>query len=103
MFNPLHLRYPAKIVEVDQEEEEVLIHFEGWNQRFDEWLSMSSEKLRPATRHSDRKDGSKKFKPKVMFMNKTMISRYKHCKSWFHCLKEKKLNFIIHLTVQNLT
>ena len=34
----------------------VLIHFEGWNQRYDEWVEMKSERLRPMSRHSERKE-----------------------------------------------
>ncbi|XP_013082818.2 PHD finger protein 20-like isoform X2 [Biomphalaria glabrata] len=53
--------YPSKIVEIDETQKMVLIHFEGWNQRYDEWVPMDSDKLRPVTRHSERKDkGSKK-------------------------------------------
>lgn len=48
-------RYSAKIVEIDEEEKMVMIHFDGWNQRYDEWIEMGSEKLRPKTRHSTRK------------------------------------------------
>ena len=51
-----HNRYPSKIVEISEEEKAVLIHFEGWNQRYDEWVDMASERLRPTTRHSERKD-----------------------------------------------
>lgn len=53
--------YPAKIVEVDEEEGEVLIHFEGWNQRYDEWVPVTSDKLRPKIRHSERKEKKKKL------------------------------------------
>lgn len=54
-------RYPSKIVEIDEEDKYVLIHFEGWNSRYDEWVPMDSDKLRPQTRHSERKDkGNKK-------------------------------------------
>lgn len=48
--------YPSKIVDIDEEQKLVLIHFEGWNQRYDEWVPMDSDKLRPCTRHSERKD-----------------------------------------------
>ncbi|XP_071455555.1 PHD finger protein 20-like isoform X2 [Hetaerina americana] len=41
--------YAAKVVEVDWEEEEVLVHFEKWSSRFDEWISMDSPRLRPPT------------------------------------------------------
>lgn len=40
-------RYPAKIMEVDDRDMTVLIHFDGWNQRYDEWVKMTSDQLRP--------------------------------------------------------
>lgn len=43
-------RYPVKVVEVDWDDEEVLIHFEKWSQRYDEWIPMDSSRLR-ATQH----------------------------------------------------
>ncbi|KAK7793947.1 hypothetical protein R5R35_005816 [Gryllus longicercus] len=39
--------YAVKVVEVDWEEEEILIHFEKWSQRYDEWIPMDSSRLRP--------------------------------------------------------
>lgn len=39
--------YPAKINEVDYEENEVLIHFEKFSNKYDEWISMTSPRLRP--------------------------------------------------------
>lgn len=39
--------FPAKIVEVDYEENEVLIHFEKFSSKYDEWISMNSSRLRP--------------------------------------------------------
>jgi hypothetical protein len=44
-------RYPVKIVEVDWDDEEILIHFEKWSQRYDEWIPMDSSRLR-ATQNS---------------------------------------------------
>lgn len=38
--------FPAKIIEVDYEENEVLIHFENFSNKYDEWISMSSPRLR---------------------------------------------------------
>ena len=43
----LAVRYPAKIIEVDDRDMTVLIHFDGWNQRYDEWVKMTSDQLRP--------------------------------------------------------
>lgn len=39
--------FPARIVEVDYEENEVLIHFEKFSSKYDEWISMNSSRLRP--------------------------------------------------------
>nr|CAD7198483.1 unnamed protein product [Timema douglasi] len=39
-------KYGVKVVEVDWVEEDVLIHFEKWSQRYDEWISMDSPRLR---------------------------------------------------------
>ncbi|XP_014204979.1 PHD finger protein 20-like protein 1 [Copidosoma floridanum] len=38
--------YSAKVVETDWSEREVLIHFEKWNSRYDEWIPMDSSRLR---------------------------------------------------------
>lgn len=43
-------RYPAKICRVEASEKKALIHFEGWNHRFDEWISFESERIRPSAR-----------------------------------------------------
>jgi len=47
------VRYPARVVEVDDRDVTVLIHFDGWNQRYDEWVKMTSDQLRPIA-ESDR-------------------------------------------------
>uniref|UniRef100_T1IXS7 C2H2-type domain-containing protein n=1 Tax=Strigamia maritima TaxID=126957 RepID=T1IXS7_STRMM len=54
--------YASKIVNLDWNEKEVLIHFEGWSSRFDEWVSMDSHRLRPITRTSARKEHKQKLK-----------------------------------------
>lgn len=38
--------YSAKVVETDWVEREVLIHFDKWSSRFDEWIPMDSPRLR---------------------------------------------------------
>lgn len=37
---------PAKIVEVDYQENEVLVHFEKYSSKYDEWICMNSNALR---------------------------------------------------------
>ncbi|GAB1606336.1 PHD finger protein 20-like isoform X2 [Argonauta hians] len=57
----IHKWYPAKIVSIHEEKFLVLIHFEGWNSRYDEWVDMKCERLRPATRRSERKEKRKQM------------------------------------------
>eukprot|EP00118_Oscarella_pearsei_P020541 m.223360 g.223360 ORF g.223360 m.223360 type:complete len:678 (+) comp39981_c1_seq38:54-2087(+) len=52
--------YPARIVEVDEEDKEVQIHFEGWNQRHDEWLPFDSDRLRSTSLDAERRRQSRK-------------------------------------------
>ena len=66
----LAVRYPARIVEVDDRDMTVLIHFDGWNQRYDEWVKMTSNQLRPLA-ESDR---LKKEIPRT----KSVCSEYKY-------------------------
>lgn len=51
--------YSAKIIDIDEEDIAVLVHFEGWNSRYDQWMDMSSEKIRAKARHSGRKEKRK--------------------------------------------
>ncbi|XP_044268334.1 PHD finger protein 20 isoform X2 [Tribolium madens] len=47
--------YPARIVEEDYEGNEVLIHFEKFSSKYDEWICMDSPRLRPLQSHSGKK------------------------------------------------
>ena len=49
-------RYTAKILEIDASDNTIEVHFDGWNSRYDEWFTMSSENLRCIARHSERKE-----------------------------------------------
>ncbi len=42
----LEYRYMARVVEVEQDKGEVLVHFERWNSRYDENIKISSKRLR---------------------------------------------------------
>jgi len=46
--------WEAKVLEVDHEGCEVLVHFTGWNGRHDEWIKMDSPRLQPLHRRSRR-------------------------------------------------
>ncbi|XP_054285783.1 PHD finger protein 20-like isoform X2 [Macrosteles quadrilineatus] len=38
--------YPVRVVEIDNEEGEILVHFEKWSNRYDEWVRMDSNRIR---------------------------------------------------------
>ena len=48
-FSLSSARYLASILEVDEDDQDLLVHFEGWNQRHDEWIDFESDRLRPLT------------------------------------------------------
>ncbi|XP_016841145.1 PHD finger protein 20 [Nasonia vitripennis] len=47
--------YSARVVETDWVEREVLIHFDKWSSRFDEWIPMDSSRLRALQSHKEPK------------------------------------------------
>lgn len=47
-------RYHCKIVEVDWGELDILVHYERWSNRFDEWLKMDSTRIRSLSRSTQR-------------------------------------------------
>ena len=51
--------YSAKVVEVDWIEREVLIHFDKWSSRFDEWIPMDSSRLRTSQIPGASQEGAK--------------------------------------------
>ena len=38
--------YAARVIELDEENKEVLVHFERWNSRYDEFIGINSGRLR---------------------------------------------------------
>jgi hypothetical protein len=58
--------YPAKIVSIDDNEQSVLIHFIRWSTRFDQWMQMDTDHLRPLPKMvndsgNSNSEGSRKF------------------------------------------
>ncbi|XP_069687402.1 uncharacterized protein [Periplaneta americana] len=76
--------YPVKVVEVDWEDEEVLIHFEKWSQRYDEWVPMDSSRLRPTQNPSPsisfRSDG--KSVSKVFSVGDRVMAKWSDCRRY---------------------
>ena len=44
--------YEAKIVKIDEDQQELKVHYIGWNQRYDEVIPMSSARIRRAQREA---------------------------------------------------
>uniref|UniRef100_A0A8D0GVJ5 PHD finger protein 20-like protein 1 n=1 Tax=Sphenodon punctatus TaxID=8508 RepID=A0A8D0GVJ5_SPHPU len=48
--------YPSRIEKIDYEEGKMLVHFERWSHRYDEWIYWDSNRLRPLERPALRKE-----------------------------------------------
>ena len=48
-YIPMIDRYLASIVEIDEQDRDVCVHFEGWSHRHDEWVEFDTDRLRPLT------------------------------------------------------
>ncbi|XP_060726284.1 PHD finger protein 20-like protein 1 isoform X1 [Tachysurus vachellii] len=51
--------YPSRIEKIDYDEGKMLVHFDRWSHRYDEWILWDSNRLRPLERPILRKDGLK--------------------------------------------
>ncbi|XP_053785341.1 PHD finger protein 20-like protein 1 isoform X10 [Desmodus rotundus] len=51
--------YPSRIEKIDYEEGKMLVHFERWSHRYDEWIYWDSNRLRPLERPALRREGLK--------------------------------------------
>ncbi|XP_014677488.1 PREDICTED: PHD finger protein 20-like protein 1 [Priapulus caudatus] len=77
-----YMRYPSKIVEVDLEEQEILLHFERWSSRYDEWVNFSSDRIRPVTRISTRKGHGKAGKIVPMKVGDRVMAKWSDCRKY---------------------
>ncbi|KAL2102011.1 hypothetical protein ACEWY4_003772 [Coilia grayii] len=51
--------YPSRIEKIDYDEGKMLVHFDRWSHRYDEWIFWDSNRLRPLERPAVRKEGLK--------------------------------------------
>ncbi|XP_066539708.1 PHD finger protein 20-like protein 1 isoform X2 [Hoplias malabaricus] len=51
--------YPSRIEKIDYDEGKMLVHFDRWSHRYDEWILWDSNRLRPLDRPALRKEGLK--------------------------------------------
>lgn len=40
--------YPAKVMSIEWNKQEILVHYSNWSSRYDEWISMKSSRVRPS-------------------------------------------------------
>ncbi len=54
--------YKSRIVELDEEENQVKVHFLGWNTRYDQWFDVFSSDLKPinVAETKDKKKNTKR-------------------------------------------
>ncbi|XP_026120232.1 PHD finger protein 20-like protein 1 isoform X1 [Carassius auratus] len=51
--------YPSRIEKIDYDEGKMLVHFDRWSHRYDEWILWDSNRLRPLERPPLHKEGLK--------------------------------------------
>uniref|UniRef100_A0A8D0BCB4 PHD finger protein 20-like protein 1 n=1 Tax=Salvator merianae TaxID=96440 RepID=A0A8D0BCB4_SALMN len=73
--------YPSRIEKIDYEEGKMLVHFERWSHRYDEWIYWDSNRLRPLERPSLRKEGLKDDDEFVDFKpGEEVLARWTDCR-----------------------
>ncbi|XP_043117645.1 PHD finger protein 20-like protein 1 [Puntigrus tetrazona] len=55
----MYIVYPSRIEKIDYDEGKMLVHFDRWSHRYDEWILWDSNRLRPLERPALRKEGLK--------------------------------------------
>ncbi|XP_033011771.1 PHD finger protein 20-like protein 1 isoform X1 [Lacerta agilis] len=73
--------YPSRIEKIDYEEGKMLVHFERWSHRYDEWIYWDSNRLRPLERPSLRKEGLKDDDEFIDFQpGEEVLARWTDCR-----------------------
>uniref|UniRef100_A0A8C7L293 PHD finger protein 20 like 1 n=1 Tax=Oncorhynchus kisutch TaxID=8019 RepID=A0A8C7L293_ONCKI len=57
--------YSSRIEDIDFDEGKMLVHFDRWSHRYDEWIAWDSTRLRPLERPTLRKEGLKEEEGEV--------------------------------------
>lgn len=65
--------YPAKVVAINEKENQVLIHFIRWSKKFDEWMAMDSDSLRALTNESGHDDENGESDPQKGFTTGKLV------------------------------
>ncbi|KAM4027272.1 PHD finger protein 20-like protein 1 [Anomaloglossus baeobatrachus] len=73
--------YPSKIEKINYEEEKMLVHFERWSSRYDEWIHWDSTRIRPLEKPAVRKEGPREEEENVDFREgEEVLARWTDCR-----------------------
>ncbi|XP_069813185.1 PHD finger protein 20-like protein 1 isoform X3 [Dendropsophus ebraccatus] len=73
--------YPSKIEKMDYEEGKMLVHFERWSSRYDEWIQWDSNRIRPLERPALRKEGLRDDEENIDFKEgEEVLARWTDCR-----------------------
>ncbi|KAM9308462.1 PHD finger protein 20-like protein 1 [Gastrophryne carolinensis] len=73
--------YPSKIEKMDYEEGKMLVHFERWSSRYDEWIHWDSGRIRPLERPALRKEGLRDDEENCDFQQgEEVLARWTDCR-----------------------
>ena len=73
-IRPILHRFLAKVIEINKEEGQVLVHFSGWGSRFDELIEISGDKLRFAI-----DDSQHRYRGKISRNVRLVLSMFTNC------------------------
>ncbi|XP_035286723.1 PHD finger protein 20-like protein 1 isoform X2 [Anguilla anguilla] len=73
--------YPSRIEKIDYDEGKMLVHFDRWSHRYDEWIFWDSNRLRPLERTALRKEGLKDEEEiSVLKDGEEVLARWTDCR-----------------------
>uniref|UniRef100_A0A8C1WI82 PHD finger protein 20-like protein 1 n=1 Tax=Cyprinus carpio TaxID=7962 RepID=A0A8C1WI82_CYPCA len=72
--------YPSRIEKIDYDEGKMLVHFDRWSHRYDEWILWDSNRLRPLERPALRKEGLKEEEVSELRDGEEVLARWTDCR-----------------------
>ncbi|XP_073703322.1 PHD finger protein 20-like protein 1 isoform X4 [Garra rufa] len=72
--------YPSRIEKIDYDEGKMLVHFDRWSHRYDEWILWDSSRLRPLERTALRKEGLKEEEVSELRDGEEVLARWTDCR-----------------------
>ncbi|XP_052434676.1 PHD finger protein 20-like protein 1 isoform X4 [Carassius gibelio] len=72
--------YPSRIEKIDYDEGKMLVHFDRWSHRYDEWILWDSNRVRPLERPALRKEGLKEEELSELGDGEEVLARWTDCR-----------------------